>query len=163
MIRTMRGEGGVELALGFEDFTPGRVFELGQRTLSEGEIVAFAEDWDPQPMHLDPESRAAEPLGGLIASGWQTVCVWMRMYVDQVINHAAMLAAPGVEDIRWLRPVRPGMALRGRATILDRWLSENKPGRGTIRLRGELVDDDGDPVMTMQARGHVRLSQEQRV
>lgn len=157
----MRGEGGVELRLDFEDFTPGRVFELGQRTLSEGEIIAFAQDWDPQPMHLDGE-RAVAPLGGLIASGWQTVCVWMRMYVDGVLNHAAMLAAPGVEDLRWLRPVRPGMALRGRATILDRWRSERTPDRGTIRLRGELVTDTGDPVMTMQARGHVRLGQEQK-
>jgi acyl dehydratase len=157
----MRGEGGVELALEFEDFTPGRVFELGQRTLSEGEIIAFAQDWDPQPMHLEGESAEA-PRGGLIASGWQTVCVWMRMYVDGVLNHAAMLTAPGVEELRWLRPVRPGMALSGRATILERWRSEHKPDRGTIRLRGELVTDAGDPVMTMHARGHVRLSQEQK-
>ncbi|MEA2214394.1 MAG: hypothetical protein QOF83_4342, partial [Solirubrobacteraceae bacterium] len=153
-----RGEAGVERVLGFEDFTPGRVFDLGQRILSEGDIVAFAQDWDPQPMHLDP---AALPPDGLIASGWQTACVWMRMYVDGVLNHAAILAAPGVEELRWLRPVRPGMALRGRATILERWRSARQPDRGTIRLCGELVTDDDDPVMTMQARGHVRLSQEQ--
>ena len=150
----------MELRLDFEDFTPGRVFELGQRALTEGEILAFAEDWDPQPMHLDPDSPAAEAVGGLIASGWQTACVWMRMYVDRVLNHASLLAAPGVEDLRWLRPVRPGMVLRGRATILERWLSETRPDRGSIRLLGELVDGDGDPVMTMQARGRVRVSQE---
>lgn len=156
----MRGEGGVELRLGFEDFTPGRVFELGQRALGEDEIVAFAKDWDPQRMHLSPASAEAEPLGGVIASGWQTVCVWMRMYVETVLNHASTLAAPGVEEIRWLQPVRPGMTLRGRVTILERRLSERAPDRGTIRLHGELLTDEGDPVMTMHARGHVRLDQE---
>lgn len=148
------------MRLGFEDFTPGRVFELGHRALGEDEIIAFAENWDPQQMHLSPASADAAPFGGVIASGWQTVCVWMRMYVEGVLNHASMLAAPGVEEIRWLRPVRPGMTLRGRATILERWLSERTPGRGTIRLHGELLTDDGHPVMTMQARGHVRMDQE---
>lgn len=156
----MRGEDGVELRLGFEDFTPGRVFELGHRTLGEDEIIAFAGDWDPQQMHLNPTSADAAPFGGVIASGWQTVCVWMRMYVVGVLSRASMLAAPGVEEIRWLEPVRPGMRLRGRATILDRWLSERAPDRGTIRLHGELLADDGDPVMMMLARGHVRLDPE---
>jgi acyl dehydratase len=137
----------------FEDFAPGRVFELGTRVLSQGDIVAFASDWDPQGIHLSGDAA----FGGLIASGWQTVCVWMRLYVDEVLNRAAMLSAPGVEEIRWLRPVRPGMPLRGRTTILDSWPSEGAPGRGTIRLRGELLDEDGEPVMTMLARGHARL------
>jgi acyl dehydratase len=134
----------------FEDFSPGRVFELGSRVLSEGEIVGFAADWDPQAIHVEPGD-------GLIASGWQTVCVWMRLYVDAVLSQAAMLTAPGVEELRWLRPVRPGMRLRGRTTILEAWPSERTPGRGTIRLRGELLDDAGEPVMTMLARGHARL------
>jgi acyl dehydratase len=81
----------------------------------------------------------------------------MRLYVDEVLNQAAMLTAPGVEELRWLRPVRPGMRLRGRTTILETWPSERSPGRGTIRLRGELLADDGEPVMTMLARGHARL------
>jgi acyl dehydratase len=130
----------------FEDFAPGRVFELGARTLSEGEIAGFAADWDPQTFHLD----------GSMASGWQTVCVWMRLYVDAVLSRAAMLTAPGVEEVRWLRPVRPGMRLRGRTTILDSWPSEKVQGRGTVRLRGELIDDEGEAVMTVLGRGHVR-------
>jgi acyl dehydratase len=130
----------------FEDFTAGRVFELGSRTLTTSDIVGFASDWDPQTMHLD----------GSIASGWQTVCVWMRLYVDEVLSRAAMLAAPGVEEVRWLRPVHPGMRLRGRTTILDSWPSEKVQGRGTVRLRGELIDDDGEAVMTVLGRGHVR-------
>jgi acyl dehydratase len=140
----------------FEDFTPGRVFELGERVLSEDEIVGFASEWDPQELHLDPEAAADGAFGGLIASGWQTVCVWMRLYVDTVLRRAAMLAAPGVESIRWLRPVRPGMRLVGRTTILESWPSDGEIGRGTIRLLGELFDEDGQVVMTMLARGHAR-------
>ena len=128
----------------FEDFAPGRVFELGSRTLTEDDIVALAREWDPQPLHLD---------GDVIASGWQTVCVWMRMYVDAVLNHAAMLAAPGVEEVRWLRPVKPGMRLNGRTTILESWPSQRTPERGNLRLRGELVDDEGDVVMSMVGLG----------
>ena len=130
----------------FEDFAPGRVFELGSRTLTEADIVAFAREWDPQPLHLD---------GEVIASGWQTVCVWMRMYVDAVLNHAAMLAAPGVEEVRWLRPVKPGMRLNGRTTILESWPSQRTPERGNVRLRGELIDDEGEVVMSVVGLGRV--------
>jgi acyl dehydratase len=150
------------MSLYFEDFTPGRVFELGSRVLSDAEIVAFAAEWDPQPIHLDPDAAAAGPFDGLIASGWQTACVWMRLYVDAVLNQAAMLTAPGVEEIRWLVPVRPGMRLHGRTTILESWVSEGAPGRGTMRLRGELQDDDHQSVMTLLARGHARLREEAR-
>ena len=148
------------MTLYFEDFTPGRVFELGSRVLSDADIVAFAEEWDPQPIHRDAEAAADGPFDGLIASGWQTACVWMRLYVDEVLNRASMLAAPGVEEVRWLVPVRPGMRLHGRTTILDSWRSENVPGRGTLRLRGELRDDDDRSVMTLVARGHARVRQE---
>ena len=134
----------------FEDFVPGRVFELGSRALSENEIVAFASEWDPQPIHLD---------GSVIASGWQTVCVWMRMYVEGVLNHAAMLAAPGVEEVRWLRPVTPGMRLTGRTTILDSRPSKRSPERGVIRLLGELLDDEGEVVMSMVGLGRVRRAE----
>ena len=130
----------------FEDFAPGRVFELGSRTLSEGEITGFASEWDPQDFHLD----------GSMASGWQTVCVWMRLYVDEVLSRAEMLTAPGVEEVRWLRPVRPGMRLRGRTTILESWPSQKVADRGTVRLRGELIDDTGEAVMTVLGRGHMR-------
>jgi acyl dehydratase len=131
----------------FEDFVEGRVFELGSRTLSEGEIVAFASEWDPQPLHLD---------GPVIASGWQTVCVWMRMYVDAVLNHAAMLAAPGVEEVRWLQPVTPGMRLTGRTTILEARPSKRSPERGVVRLRGELINDEGEIVVSVVGLGRVQ-------
>jgi len=147
----------------FEDFAAGHVFELGSRTLSEDDIVRFAREWDPQAIHLDREAAADGPFGGLIASGWQTACVWMRLHVDAVLNRAAMLTAPGVEEMRWLAPVRPGMRLHGRTTILDLWRSEKVAGRGTLRMRGELADDEGRSVMTLLARGHVRTrNQEER-
>jgi acyl dehydratase len=141
----------------FEDFTAGRVFDLGERTLTEAEILAFAGEWDPQAFHLDGASADAAPFGGVIASGWQTVCVWMRMHVDHVLSRSAMLAAPGVEELRWLTPVRPGMRLHGRTTILEAYVPDPAKGRGTLRLRGELLDDEGRPVMTMLARSHARL------
>jgi acyl dehydratase len=147
----------------FEDFTAGRVFDLGERTLSEADILVFAAEWDPQPFHVDAGSAAAEPFGGVIASGWQTVCVWMRMYVDTVLSRAAMLAAPGVEEIRWLAPVRPGMVLRGRTTIVEAYVADPAKGRGTLRLRGELIAEDGTAVMTMLARGHARLREREEV
>lgn len=147
----------------FEDFAAGRVFDLGERTLTEADIIDFARAWDPQGFHIDPASADAESFGGVIASGWQTVCVWMRMYVDAVLSRAAMLAAPGVDELRWLTPVTPGTRLRGRATILETYITDPAKGRGTLRLRGELLDDDDRPVMTMDARGHARLRAHEEV
>jgi acyl dehydratase len=146
----------------FEDFTPGRVFDLGTWTLTEADIITFAEHWDPQALHRDPVAAQQSPFGGLIASGWQTACVWMRLYVDAVLGRAAMLAAPGVEELRWLIPVRPGMRLHGRTVVLESWPSEGTVGRGTMRIRGELVDDEDRPVMTLTARGHARLREQSR-
>lgn len=156
-----RDGGGAGDRLCFEDFTPGRVFELGDRTLSEEEILDFARQWDPQAMHIDPVAASAGQFGGLVASGWQTACVWMRLYVDTVLSRAEMFAAPGVEELRWRAPVRPRMRLTGRATVIDGWPSHREPARGTIRLRGELFDDGGAEVMTIRARGHARRRQEE--
>jgi acyl dehydratase len=155
-----RDGGGAAARLCFEDFTPGRVFDLGDGVLTEEEIVSFARVWDPQPMHVDPVAATSGQFEGLVASGWQTVCLWMRLYVDAVLSRAEMLAAPGVEELRWLAPVRPGMRLTARATVIDGWPSERHPTRGTIRFVGEFVDTDGQQVMTMRARGHARRRQE---
>jgi acyl dehydratase len=155
-----RDGGGAVERLCLEDFTAGRVFELGTDALTEADIVGFAQRWDPQAMHLDPEGAREGQFGGLVASGWQTACLWMRLYVDAVLSRADMLAAPGVEELRWWAPVRPGMRLTGRATVSEGWVSERDPTRGTIRLIGELVDESGNQVMTMRARGHSRRRQE---
>jgi acyl dehydratase len=139
--------------LHLEDFVPGRVFALGSAVLTPADVVAFAREWDPQPFHLDDDAARDAGLGGLMASGWQTACVWMRLYVDEVLSRGAMLPAPGIDELRWVRPVRPGMRLHGRATILDAQPSERDPARGRFRLRGELLTDEGDPVLTMTASG----------
>ena len=137
----------------FEDFAAGQVYELGTRTVTEAEIVAFARDWDPQPFHLDPEAAKESVFGGLIASGWQTGAIWMRMYVDTMLGSAAR-GSPGIEELRWLAPVRPGDTLSGRLTVLEATPSATKSDRGTIRIRGEMVNQDGVTVMSMTSRGH---------
>ena len=138
----------------FEDFEAGQVVELGTRTVTEDDIVAFASQWDPQPFHVDPIAARASAFGGLIASGWHTGAMWMRLYVDSVLGGVASMGSPGIEELRWLAPVRPGDTLRGRLTVLETRPSERHPGRGTIRIRGEMVNQDGVTVMSMVSRGH---------
>ena len=139
--------------LHFEDFEPGQVYELGTRLVTEREIVAFGREWDPQPFHVDPEAAKESVFGGLIASGWQTGAMWMRMYVDTMLGSGAH-GSPGIEELRWLAPVRPGDTLSGRLTVLEATPSGTKPDRGTIRIRGEMVNQDGVTVMSMTSRGH---------
>lgn len=140
--------------LAWEDFVPGQVYDLGSRTLTEAEIVAFAREWDPQSFHVDPDAAASSNFGGLIASGWQTASLWMRLYVDAVLARAASMGSPGVEELRWLAPVRPGDTLAGSMTVLEATPSARNPGRGSVRQRAELVNQDGVTVLTMLAFGH---------
>jgi acyl dehydratase len=137
----------------FEDFEPGQVLELGTRELTEEDIVAFAREWDPQPFHVDAEAAKGSVFGGLIASGWHTGAMWMRMYVDTALGSAAR-GSPGIEELRWLAPVRPGDTLTGTLTVLETTPSERDPTRGTIRIRGEMTNGDGVVVMRMISRGH---------
>jgi acyl dehydratase len=138
----------------FEDFEPGQVVELGSHLVTEAEIVEFAERWDPQPFHVDPEAAAGSIFGGLIASGWHTCALWMRLYVETTLDGAASMGSPGIEELRWLAPVRPGDPLQGRLTVLETTPSARRPDRGTVRIRGEMVNQDGVVVMTMTSRGH---------
>jgi acyl dehydratase len=138
----------------FEDFEPGQVLELGSHAVTEDEIVSFAREFDPQSFHVDPDAAGASVFGGLIASGWHTSAMWMRLYVDSMLGRAASMGSPGVEELRWLAPVRPGDTLSGRLTVLEATPSERRADRGTIRSRGEMVNQDGVVVMSMVARGH---------
>ena len=138
----------------FEDFEPGQVLELGSRTVTEDEIVDFARQFDPQPFHVDPEAAVGSVFGGLIASGWHTGAMWMRLYVDNMLGSASAQGSPGIEELRWLAPVRPGDTLRGRLTVLEATPSERRPDRGTVRIRGEMINQDGVTVMSMVSRGH---------
>ncbi len=138
----------------FEDFESGQVLELGSRTVTVEEIVEFARQFDPQPFHVDPAAAAESVFGGLIASGWHTGAMWMRLYVDTVLGSVSAQGSPGIEELRWLAPVRPGDTLHGRLTVLEATPSERRPDRGTVRIRGEMVNQDGVTVMSMTSRGH---------
>src|SRR4051812_43913729 len=137
-----------------EDFEPGAKFEFGSHTLTRDEIVGFAERFDPQPFHVDEDAAATGPFGGLIASGWHTGSLFMRMYVEAILNHTISMGSPGLEELRWLVPVRPGDTLRGRAEILETTPSQRRPDRGTIRARLEALNQRDEVVMTMVARGY---------
>jgi acyl dehydratase len=138
-----------------EDASAGDILELGSRTVSEAEILAFARDFDPQPFHIDPEAAAHSIFGGIIASGWHTCALTMRLMVDGFLSRVASLGSPGVEQIRWLRPVRPGDTLTARIVVLDVRASQSKPDRGAVRMRTEVTNQAGEWVMTMESTGLV--------
>jgi acyl dehydratase len=135
----------------FEDYTPGAVYEYGSITVSEAEILDFARAFDPQPIHADPAAAAGGPFGGLIASGWHTTSVMMRLFADHYLSRVASLASPGIDEIRWPAPVRPGDTLRLRVTVAETRRSRSKPDRGLVRSRAELINQDGVTVLTLSA------------
>jgi acyl dehydratase len=139
----------------WEDFAAGDVIELGERTLSEEEIVEFARRWDPQPVYLDPAVASASPAGGLVASPWHPALVWARMYVEGVMNRSRSMGGPGMEDIRPGRGARPGERLRARLRILETWPSSKRGDRGTIHFEGTLVGDDDEPVVRLRGRAYI--------
>ncbi|GAC1344173.1 MAG: MaoC family dehydratase [Myxococcales bacterium] len=136
----------------FEDFKVGTVFELGTVEMSRERIVSFAREFDPQPFHIDPEAAARSPFGGLIASGWHTCAAFMRLFVEGVLSKAASLGSPGVEELRWLKPVRPGDVLRARYTVQGADPSRSRADRGTVTSLAEVFNQDGVLVMTVKAR-----------
>lgn len=140
----------------FEDYTVGATYELGSYSLSEREIIDFATRFDPQPFHLDPEAAARTPYGGLIASGWHSACAMMRLLVDHFVSANAGLGSPGLDEVRWLKPTRPGVELTVRVTVLDKRRSRSKPDRGIFFHRVEVVDAAGETVMTVKGAGMVR-------
>jgi acyl dehydratase len=135
----------------FEDFAVGDVYELGSRALSQDEIVAFARDYDPQPFHIDPVAAKRSAFGTLIASGWQTVGVFMSLLVRGLVNDTASMGSPGIEEIKWLKPVKPGDRLSARIRILEATPSKSRPDRGILKTQGELTNQDGELVMTIRA------------
>ena len=135
----------------FEDYRPGDVYELGHREVSEAEIIAFAKSYDPQYFHTDPEAAKRSIWGGLAASGWHTVALFMRLLVDGHLKDVDSIASPGVDEIRWLKPVRPGDRLSARLTVLEATPSKSGARRGLIRTLGELFNQKGELVMTLRA------------
>jgi acyl dehydratase len=141
----------------FEDYTQGFVAEYGSVTVSEADIIEFASRFDPQSMHVDPDLAAESRFGGLIGSGWHTVTIVSRMYVDHYLSHVAAIASPGIDEIRWPAPVRPGDVLRLRTTTVEARRSRSKPDRGLVRTQMEGVKDSGTVVMSLTAMNLVAL------
>ncbi len=138
-----------------EDFHAGQTFDLGPRTVTEAEIIAFARQFDPQPFHVDPAAARRSPYGGIIASGWHTIGVAMRMMVDGYIGKAASMGSPGVDRVRWLNPVRPGDTLKLRGTVREVLPSRSKPDRGMVRTEYEMTNQAGETVMAMTGLGMI--------
>jgi acyl dehydratase len=135
----------------FEDYVAGEVHEFGGTTVREEEIIAFARRFDPQPFHTDPDAAGRSIYGGLIASGWHTACLMMRLLVDRYISRVASLGSPGVDELRWLKPVRPGDMLSVRVTILEAHRSHSKPDRGMVHSYIEVLNQDREVVMSLKA------------
>lgn len=136
----------------FEDYGPGEIFEFGDHLVTEAEIIEFAQRYDPQPFHVDAEAARDSLFGGLVASGWMTAAVVMRMLCDHFISTTSALGSPGVDQLRWLLPVRPGDRLRVRVTIQEVRRSSSKPDRGVVVLRQEALNQDGQTVMSLEGR-----------
>jgi len=132
----------------FEDFTPGQVIELGRHTITRDEIIAFAKQFDPQPFHLDDEAAKKTIYGGLIASGWHTGAISMRLLYDGLVKDTVSLGSPGVDELRWVKPVRPGDTLSARVTVLECIPSRGKPDRGIVRSAVEMRNQHGEVVVT---------------
>jgi acyl dehydratase len=133
----------------WEDFPAGRTFEYGQKILREEEIVEFASQWDPQRYHVDPEAGKRTPYGGLIASGWHTGCVMMRFMCDAYLNESSCIGSPGIDEWRFVLPVRPGDELRFRAVVLESRASASRPERGIVKFRWELLNQRGEVAVSM--------------
>jgi len=135
----------------FEDYVAGSVHACGSIAVEEDELLAFARRFDPQTFHTDPEAAAQGPFGGLIASGWHTAGLMMRLLAEHYLSSVSSLASPGIDQLRWLRPVRPGDELSVTVTVLSAVASRSKPDRGVVTSAIEVVNQRGEPVMTMTA------------
>ncbi len=140
----------------FEDFAVGATYLCGSFAVSEGEIIQFASQYDPQMMHVDRDLAARGPFGQVIASGWHTVAQSMRLVVDSFLPHDG-LAAPGIDELRWPRPVRPDDRLTVQITVQEARRSRTKPDRGLIKTLMEVLNQDGEVVMSMKPMNLVRV------
>jgi len=140
----------------WEDFYPGQVLEAGGASLSAEEIIEFGKKYDPQPFHVDEEQAKQSVFGGLIASGWQTASLCMRLICDLYLLEAASLGSPGVDELRWVKPVYPGDTLHLKSTVLETRASASRPDMGTVRSRSEVYNQHGELVMHMSGVGMFR-------
>mgnify|MGYP001616987987 CR=1 FL=1 len=140
----------------WEDFYPGQVLEAGGVSLSAEDIIEFGRKYDPQPFHIDEEKAKQSFFGGLIASGWQTASICMRLICDLYLLESASLGSPGVDELRWVKPVYPGDTVHLKATVLETRASASRPDMGTVRSRSEVYNQHGELVMHMSGVGMFR-------
>lgn len=141
----------------FEDMSPGTIFPLGPKNVTADEIIAFAMEFDPQPMHIDADAGAASILGGLAASGWHTCAMMMRMMADSYLLRTAAEGAPGVDHVKWRKPVLAGDVLNGETRVIEARASRSRPGIGIVSLRHQLRNQNGDTVIESENPVMVRL------
>ena len=134
----------------FEDYPPGAVFTSREITVGEAEILEFARRYDPQPMHTDPAAARQGRFGGLIASGWHTAALTMRLVVESFLSKRASLASPGIDELRWLLPVRSGDRLHIRVSVVEARRSRSNSMQGVVRSFVEVINQQGETVMTMR-------------
>ena len=140
----------------FEDYAEGAVFTAGAMPVTEADIIDFARKYDPQEMHTDPEAASRGYFGGLIASGWHTGAMMMRLFADNFLSPASSIASPGLDELRWLKPVRPGDILSLRVAILEARRSRSRPEQGVVRSFVEVLNQDGEAVMTLKPISLIR-------
>jgi acyl dehydratase len=131
--------------LHYEDFPVGTVIPFGGYHLSKEQVIEYAHEWDPQPMHLDEAAAKDSVLGGLAASGWQTSAIVVRLAVEAYANKSAAMASNSMEEVKWLKPVYAGETLTGRATVLERRVSSKRPEMGILKMKFELFNTAGEP------------------
>ena len=137
----------------FEDFHAGQTIEVGTRTVTEEEILDFATKFDPQPFHVNKEAAENSIYGSIIASGWHTCSMMMRMMVDGFLRDVASMGSPGVDEVRWIKPVRPGDTLKVSTTVTEVRPSTSKPDRGIVKTEWRAINQHGELVVTVKGMG----------
>ena len=140
----------------FEDIEVGKIEEVGSYLMTREEIVDFASKYDPQPFHLDEEKAKDSMFGELVASGFHTASAMMRMMVDNLMKDGGGLGSPGIDELRWIQPVKPGDVLHLRAQVLEKRESKSKPGIGIMKNYVEVLNQKNEVVLTMKSTGFVR-------
>ncbi len=135
----------------FEDYIEGDVHNFGTAKVEADEIISFAKRYDPQPIHTDPDVAKLRPFGGIIASGWHTVGLMMRLYVEHYLSNVASLVSPGIDELRWHKPARPGDELSVRVTVAKTAASKSKPDRGVVTSLVEVYNQNAELVMSLTA------------
>lgn len=144
---------GPEIDFFWEDFAVGQRHRLGSHLVTAEEIIDFARRFDPQPFHVDPERARHSAFHGLVASGWHSAAIWMRLYFDGLLSRCASIGSPGVDEVAWLSPVRPGDELRGSLEVISTRPSRSRPDRGLIQARAELINQEGTVTLRMTPWG----------